>query len=87
VTVAQRFATTGFARFINSPAGRGTRIVAGLAVFAWGYAQRASGVGLVLMALSLVPLVAGSLDWCLVSALLGGPIRGAEVRKSPPAQG
>jgi len=82
VSLAQTFAQSGFARFINSPAGRVARIAAGLALFAWGYTLRAGVAGLVLMTVSLAPLVAGSLDWCLISALLGGPISGAALRKT-----
>jgi len=81
VNLAQRFARTGFAKFINSPTGRVTRVVAGLALLLWGYSERVSTTGLVLMVVALVPLAAGSFDLCLISALLGGPIRGAVLRK------
>lgn len=87
MSLAQTFAQTGFARFINSPAGRVARIVAGLALLVWGYTQRDGVTGMVLMAAGLIPLVAGSLDWCLISALLGGPIRGAVLRKTNQDQG
>ena len=81
MSLAQSFAHTGFARFINSPAGRVARIVAGVALLAWGFVERASGTGIALMLLGLVPLLAGTLDWCLISALLGGPLSGATLRK------
>lgn len=81
MNLAQTFGRSGFARFINSPAGRVTRIVAGLALLVWGYTLRAEVAGKVLVVVGLIPLVAGSLDWCLISALLGGPIRGAVLRK------
>jgi len=87
VSLAQSFAGSSFARFINSPAGRVARIAAGIVLFAWGYALRASGAGIGLMAVSLVPVVAGSLDWCLISALLGGPLRGAVLRKTTQERG
>jgi hypothetical protein len=87
VKLAQSFAGSGFARFINSPAGRVARIAAGLALFAWGYTLRASGAGIVLIVVGLVPLVAGRLDWCLISALVGGPIRGAVLRKTTQERG
>lgn len=82
MSLAQAFAKSGFARFINSPAGRVARIAGGLALLVWGYTQRASVAGIVLVAVGLVPLVAGSLDWCLISALLGGPISGAVLRQT-----
>jgi len=81
VSLAQTFTRTSFARFINSPAGRVTRIVAGLALLVWGYTLRAGIEGKVLMVVGLIPLVAGSLDWCIISALLGGPLRGAVLRR------
>ncbi len=81
MSLAQTFAQTGFARFINSPAGRVARIVVGLGLLVWGYTLRAGGTGIVLMVVGLVPLGAGSFDLCIISPLLGGPIRGAAVRK------
>jgi len=33
------------------------------------------------MVAGLVPLAAGAFDWCLISALLGGPISGARIRE------
>jgi hypothetical protein len=80
MSVAESFGRSAFARFINSPAGRIVRMIAGVGLIAWGYAQRGSGVGFALMLVGLVPLVAGALDWCLISALLGGPLSGARVR-------
>lgn len=81
MSLAQMFAQSGFARFINSPAGRVVRIVAGLVLLVWGYTQRADVAGIVLIVVGLVPLAAGMFDWCLISALLGGPIRGAVLRQ------
>ncbi len=80
MSLAQAFGGTGFARFINSRAGRASRVVAGLALIAWGYSQRGGVAGIVLIVMGLVPLAAGGLDWCLISALLGGPIRGSVLR-------
>ena len=81
MSLARSFARTGFARFINSPSGRAARIVAGLGLLVWGYTQLPGAVGIVLMVVSFLPLVAGSLDLCLTSPLLGGPVSGAAVRK------
>jgi hypothetical protein len=87
VTLAQKFAKTGFARFVNSPTGRVVRIVAGIVLLVWGYTQRANVGGMVLMAAGLIPLAAGGFDWCLISALLGGPIRGTVLRQTDSQQG
>ncbi len=82
--VADAFCETGFARFINRPAGRVARIVAGLALIGWGYAQGGGGLGLALLVAGLVPLLAGVFNWCLISALLGGPISGALIASRKP---
>ena len=86
MSLAQSFAHTGFARFINSPAGRAARLIAGGALLAWGYTLRASGTGVALMVIGLIPLLAGAFDWCLISALLGGPLSGATLRKANQGQ-
>ena len=81
MTVAESFGRSRFAKFINSPAGRLARLVAGAALIAWGYTQRDTGGGPVFMAVGLVPLAAGAFNLCLISALLGGPISGARIAK------
>ena len=81
VSVAESFGRSRFAKFINSPAGRLARLVAGAGLIAWGYTQRDTGGGLVFMAVGLVPLAAGAFNLCLISALLGGPISGARIAK------
>ena len=84
MSIAESFGRSGFARFINSPAGRITRIVAGIVLIGWGYTQLTTVTGLALIIVGLVPLVAGALDLCLISALLGGPISGKRIRGSKP---
>ena len=74
------FPQTAFAQFISSPAGRIVRIIAGLALIGWGYTMSGQTAGLVLMGVGVIPLVAGALDLCLISAILGGPIAGAAIR-------
>jgi len=80
MSIAESFGRSGFAKFINSPAGRITRIVVGLALIIWGYDCN----GIVLMIIGLIPLAAGALDLCLISALLGGPTSGKKVRELKP---
>lgn len=82
VSLAESFGRSRFARFINSPAGRLARLVAGVGLITWGYTQRGTGAGLALMAVGLVPLTAGTFNLCLISALLGGPVSGARIAKS-----
>jgi len=82
--LAESFCQSGFAQFVNSPAGRIARIIAGLALIGWGYAQGAGAAGIILIVVGLVPLAAGVFHLCLISALLGGPISGARIAKSKP---
>jgi hypothetical protein len=80
MSIAESFGRSGFAKFINSPAGRIARIVVGLALIVWGYTIG----GIVLMIIGLIPFAAGALDLCLISALLGGPISGKKLREPKP---
>jgi hypothetical protein len=80
MSIAESFGRSGFAKFINSPAGRIARIVVGLVLIVWGYTSSS----IVLIIIGFVPLVAGAFDLCLISALLGGPISGAKIRGKKP---
>ena len=80
MSLAESFAQTGFARFVNSVAGRITRLIVGAALIIWGYTLLDQTLGIVLIVIGLIPLVAGALDLCLISALLGGPISGKKLR-------
>ena len=82
MSIAESFGRSRFARAVNSPAGRIARLVAGAGLIGWGFTQRGTGTGLAVMAVGLVPLAAGALDLCFISALLGGPIRGARIAGS-----
>jgi Inner membrane protein YgaP-like, transmembrane domain len=82
MSLSESFAHTSFARFVNSPAGRIARIVVGFGLIGWGYAQRTAPAGIVLMLVGLIPLAAGMFNLCLISALLGGPIRGSKLARS-----
>ena len=79
MSLAQSFGRSAFARFINSPTGRGVRIAAGLGLIAWGYNQRGRSAGVAYMLVGLIPVAAGTFDWCILSALLGGPLTGARI--------
>jgi F0F1-type ATP synthase assembly protein I len=84
MSMAESFAKSGFAKFVNSPAGRVARIVVGVILIGWGYAQLPETAGIILIVVGLVPLTAGVFHLCLISALLGGPISGASIAKSKP---
>jgi hypothetical protein len=75
------FADSAFAQFMVTSAGRAIRVVAGVALIIWGYTQTGTTAGTVLMIIGLVPLIAGAFDLCLLGPLLGGPVRGVDVRR------
>ena len=74
------FAASWFGQCMSSRIGRVGRIAAGLALIVGGLVAVGGTIGLVIAAVGLVPLIAGSLDVCLFSALFGGPLRGSDVR-------
>lgn len=79
MSLAESFGRSGFARVVNTTAGRWVRIIAGLGLVVWGYLQGATTGGIVLVVVGLIPLVAGIFNLCIVSALLGGTIDGSKV--------
>ena len=84
MSLAESFGKSGVARFINSPTGRVVRIAIGLALVGYGFTQRATSTGPILMAVGAIPLIAGAFNLCLISALLGGPISGARINSGDP---
>ncbi len=68
-----------FFSFMASPAGRLTRVIAGIVLIAVGLVL-GSTLGIILAVIGLVPLLAGIFDVCIFSALFGGPLSGKEIR-------
>ena len=68
----------GFIRFMAGPWGRGLRIVAGLALVLVGMLVVGSVAGAIVAAVGLVPLFAGTFNFCLFAPLFGGPLNGRE---------
>ena len=66
--------------FLASPAGRITRIVAGIALVAWGLLGLTGTTGIIVTVVGLVPLVAGLFDFCVFAPLFGAPLSGAKIR-------
>jgi hypothetical protein len=66
--------------FMASPAGRITRIVAGVALIAWGLFGLSGVTGIVVAAIGALPLLAGLSDVCLFAPLLGAPLSGPRIR-------
>ncbi len=87
--VHMSFNQSAFSQFINSSAGRLFRLAAGLAFLVVGYAYRTHAAGIAAIAWSVLPLSAGALDVCYISAVLGGPVSGAKIRalRSPAIPG
>ena len=74
------FAASWFGQCMSSTRGRIGRIAGGIALIAIGLFALGGTVGIVLAAIGLVPLLAGTFDVCIFSGLFGGPLRGSEVR-------
>lgn len=69
-----------FIKFMASTAGRIIRIVAGIALIAWGLMGLTGTAGIIAAAIGLVPLLAGLFDVCVFSPLFRNPFKGAEIR-------
>ena len=65
-----------FVTFMSSPAGRATRVIAGLALIVIGLAVVGGTGGVILAVVGLVPLAAGTADVCLFGPLLGSDLHG-----------
>ncbi len=73
-------ARSWFGQFMASGAGRLARIVAGLVLIGVGLGVVQGTAGVVIAVVGLVPLGAGALDVCVISALVGGPFSGKAIR-------
>jgi len=67
-----------FARFMASPAGRGIRVAAGVALIIAGLAIGSAG-GYVLAIVGVLPLLAGALNVCVLAPILKAPFSGKAV--------
>ncbi|CAN5909282.1 hypothetical protein BH11GEM1_BH11GEM1_09380 [soil metagenome] len=65
-----------FARFMASAVGRALRVVAGVALIAWGWSNHQTTTGVVVMLVGLVPLLAGVFNVCLIAPIIGAPFAG-----------
>jgi hypothetical protein len=76
----ESFNQSGFSKFLNSMAGRVFRVAAGFVFLLIGYIFREHTLGVISMVWGILPLSAGVLDICYVSAVLGGPLSGRRIR-------
>jgi hypothetical protein len=68
--------------FMASTAGRIIRILAGIALIAWGLIGLGGATGIIVAVIGAVPLLAGLFDVCLFAPLFGNPISGSKIRAS-----
>jgi Inner membrane protein YgaP-like, transmembrane domain len=71
-----------FIKFMASPAGRITRIIAGIVLIALGLLVVHGVGGIILAIVGLVPFVAGLFDFCVFAPLFGAPLGGKQIRSS-----
>lgn len=71
-----------FFRFLASPTGRVTRIIAGLALILIGLLVLKGIGGWILAIVGLVPLAAGLFDRCVFAPLFGLPFVGPRLREA-----
>ena len=69
-----------FITFMASTTGRIVRIVAGIALIAWGLLGLGGITGLIVAVIGAVPLLAGLFDFCVFAPLFGCPISGPKIR-------
>ena len=69
-----------FVKFMASPAGRITRVAAGILLIALGLFAIHGVGGIILAIVGLVPLVAGLFDFCVFAPLFGAPMSGPKIR-------
>ena len=63
-----------------SKTGRIIRILAGIALVAWGLLGLGGTTGIVVAVIGLVPLLAGLFDVCVFAPLFKNPFKGPEIR-------
>ncbi len=81
-SLAASFNQSGFSHFLNGPSGRVFRIVAGLGFLILGLVFRDHLLGVLSLVWSVFPLSAGAFDICYISAALGGPLSGKQIRSA-----
>jgi len=85
--LADAFNRSRLSHFLNSPAGRVFRFAMGVGFLVLGYVFRRHALGVASIIWGVLPLSAGALDICYLSALFGGPLSGAKIRTKFPDLG
>lgn len=68
-----------FVKLMASPFGRIIRVLAGLAIIAWGLIGIGGSNGYIVAAIGILPILTGMLNICIVAPLLGSPLSGSKV--------
>jgi Protein of unknown function (DUF2892). len=82
MSLHESFNQSGFSKFLNSLSGRIFRLVAGAGFLLVGCLYLDHLPGVLCIAWSVLPLSAGAFDICYISAVLGGPLSGAKIRRN-----
>lgn len=69
-----------FVRFMQTPAGRIGRVVAGIVLIGAGLVGVGGVPGYLMAVLGAVPLAAGLLDFCVLAPIYRIPFSGAKIR-------
>jgi hypothetical protein len=69
-----------FSNFMASTTGRIVRILAGIALIAWGLLGLTGTTGIIVAIVGALPLLAGVFDFCIFAPLFGDPFSGAKIR-------
>jgi hypothetical protein len=69
-----------FVSFMASTAGRIVRVLAGVALIAWGLIGLGGTTGTIVAIVGALPLVAGLFDFCVFAPLFGAPLSGPKIR-------
>ena len=69
-----------FVKFMASTTGRIVRVVAGIALIAWGLMGLGGPTGVIVAVVGAVPLLAGLFDFCVFAPLFGAPLGGPKIR-------
>jgi len=69
-----------FVGFLASRNGRLVRILAGLALIAWGLLGLTGATALIVTIVGAVPFLAGAFDFCVFAPLFGAPLSGPRIR-------
>ena len=69
-----------FITSMASTTGRIVRIVAGIALIAWGLMGLGGATGIIVAVIGAVPLLAGLFDFCVLAPLFGCPLSGPKIR-------